>query len=161
VAQKFRRAWVEHFCGPESLESLRSRLEFSDAHNLRQEQATLYDAVFNSQNAIRRPADRDTAAHDFITLDATQRYDAAGGEVAWLESGRTYASVNEARSRAATTAEPAPSGDTISPNTDTHNVWTSALGGMRRTLRPVSRLLTEEPVIADEGAFREPPGGTS
>lgn len=156
VDEFFGRAWVEYFCGPDAAESLRNRLEFGDAQNLRHELATLYEAVFNSQNAIRRPAGRDTAAHDFIILDAAQRHDAAGGEVAWLESGRTYASINEVRSRAAAAAQTAPSGDNVSSNTDTHNVWTSALGGVRRTLRPVSRLLTEEPVSADEDAFREP-----
>ena len=152
----FGRAWVEHFCGPDALQSLRSRLEFGDARNLRQELAVLYEAVFNSQNAIPRPADDEVPAHDFIILDAAQRHDAAGGEVAWIESGRMYASIDEARGRGAAAAEAGPAADSVSSTSETHNVWTSALGNVRRTLRPVSRLLTEEPVSADEGIFREP-----
>lgn len=168
----FSRAWVEHFCGPEAIDELSSRLPFEQSRRLRTRLAALYEAVFAAQDAIERrsaesarspAAFADSAEQErFVVLDVVPRPTEALGAAVWVESGLDTATTpasdpsvgawSGTRQNVAGAAGAAELGDSSSRDL----VSASALGRPRRTLRPVRALLDQDPLPIKGPAFHEP-----
>ncbi|MBT2532908.1 NACHT domain-containing protein [Arthrobacter sp. ISL-48] len=172
----FGRAWVGHFCGAQALSMLEKRLQFHDFCKLRQELAFLYEAVFDSQNAIRRPTEVSTSVPPvedmnvedrFVMVDVAPRQFAPMGETSWLgNSGLAFEPVD--RMPAGSTHTQIRLNDFGGRGEQQIIDGAAALGGgfadtvnasptgrPRRTLRPVRTLLELDIARTREGALHQ------
>lgn len=177
----FGRSWVEHFCGAHALSALRTRLTFRELRDLRQQLAVLYTAVFDSQNAIRRPSDGSGSTgtlrplvpvDQFVIVDVAPRAAAPLGDVGWLAQGglavEAVGSMSSSSTRSsgvagglpgdlAITADGGAFGATTaaSGSGEDQIVNASSLGRPRRSLRSIRSLLDLDSSPAKDSAFRE------
>jgi energy-coupling factor transporter ATP-binding protein EcfA2 len=169
----FGRAWVEHFCGSAALATLTPRLTFEDVRTLRGRLFDLYSAVFDSQAAIRKPANAFSgvrvarpADDPFVMLDVLPQQPTAIGSSSFTEGQFTGLGSSQSPSRGeflgkhtvlqdvsgATSSE----SSSISTSGDDRVVNSSQLGSHRRCFRSVRDLLaTAQATPHTDDAFRQ------
>ncbi|MGV0771858.1 NACHT domain-containing protein [Mycobacterium syngnathidarum] len=172
----FGRAWVEYFCGSSALATLTPRLTFEEVRVLRSRLSDLYSAVFDSQAAIRRPANAFSggrragsmpADDQFTMLDVSPQPSTVIGDSSFMEGHFTGPSASESSTQGTSLAKPiilqelsdAMTTGSISIDTggDDRVVNSSRLGRQRRCFRSVRELLaTARTTPHTDDAFREP-----
>lgn len=170
----FGRAWVEHFCGSAALDTLAPRLTFEEAQTLRGRLFDLYSAVFDSQAAIRKPANSFNrhkvarpADDQFTMLDVLPQPPTAMGSSSFSDGRLTELSPGQSTRRGEFLGKHTVSQDvtdatisessSISTGGDDRVVNSSRLGRERRCFRSVRDLLANTQTTPHtDDAFRQP-----